>query len=54
MKENFNNKEDHKFTLDNKEVTETELSEAFEKLKSNQRIVETRENTFYTVERLKG
>lgn len=52
MKEN--QKEDKKYTLDNREISGEELSEALEKLKPNQRIVETKENTYFTVERLRG
>lgn len=49
----FNENEDNEKTvlLDNKQISTKEFNSNLEKLKKNQKIIETKENQFYTVER---
>lgn len=44
-------KEEKKVVLDNEEVSASEFNSRLENLKSSQRIIETQENKFFTVER---
>lgn len=44
-------KEGRIITLDNKQVSASEFNSNLEKLKANQKIIETKENQFFTVER---
>ncbi len=44
-------KEGRKVVLDNEEVSASEFNSRLENLKSSQRIIETKENQFFTVER---
>ena len=44
-------KEGRKVVLDNEEVSDSEFNSRLENLKSSQRIIETKENQFFTVER---
>lgn len=44
-------KEGRKVVLDNEEVSVSEFNSRLENLKSSQRIIETKENQFFTVER---
>ena len=44
-------KEGRKVVLDNEEVSASEFNSRLENLKSSQRIIETQENKFFTVER---
>ena len=43
--------EGRKVVLDNEEVSASEFNSRLENLKSSQRIIETKENQFFTVER---
>lgn len=43
--------EERTITLDNRQVSASEFNSNLEKLKSNQKIIETKENQFFTVER---
>ena len=43
--------EERIITLDNRQVSASEFNSNLEKLKSNQKIIETKENQFFTVER---
>lgn len=49
LKENEDNEKT--VLLDNRKVSNREFNSSLEKLKKNQRIIETTENQFYTVER---
>ena len=44
-------KEEKNVVLDNEEVSASEFNSRLENLKSSQRIIETQENKFFTVER---
>ena len=44
-------KGEKKVVLDNEEVSASEFNSRLENLKSSQRIIETQENKFFTVER---
>lgn len=44
-------KDNRKVVLDNEEVSASEFNSRLENLKSSQRIIETKENQFFTVER---
>ena len=44
-------KEGRKVVLDNEEVSASEFNSRLKNLKSSQRIIETKENQFFTVER---
>ena len=44
-------KEEKKVVLDNEEVSASKFNSRLENLKSSQRIIETQENKFFTVER---
>ena len=44
-------KEGRKVVLDNEEVSASEFNSRLENIKSSQRIIETKENQFFTVER---
>lgn len=47
-------KENEKIYLDNQEVSASQFNEALDKLKPNQRILETSKRSFHIVERLQG
>lgn len=49
----LNENEDNEKTviLDNKQISTKEFNNSLEKLKRNQKIIETKENQFYTIER---
>ena len=44
-------KEGRKVVLDNEEISASDFNSKLEGLKSNQRIIETKKNQFFTVER---
>jgi hypothetical protein len=47
-------KENEKIYLDNQEVSVSQFNEALNRLKPNQRILETSKHNFHIVERLQG
>jgi hypothetical protein len=49
--ERMDENEARTITLDNRQVSAVEFNSNLEKLKSNQKIIETKENQFFTVER---
>lgn len=49
--ERMDENEARTITLDNRQVSAVEFNNNLEKLKSNQKIIETKENQFFTVER---
>ena len=51
VKNKLEEKEEKKVVLDNEEVSASEFNSRLENLKSSQRIIETQENKFFTVER---
>lgn len=44
--------QDRKIKLDNKEISVQEFNETLENLKPNQRIIETKEDSYHLVERM--
>ena len=51
QKLNENEDNEKTITLDNKQISTKEFNNSLEKLKKNQKIIETKENQFYTIER---
>lgn len=49
--EKIEEKDNRKVVLDNEEISASEFNSRLENLKSSQRIIETKENKFFTVER---
>lgn len=51
QKMNENEDNEKLVILDNKQISTKEFNNNLEKLKRNQKIIETKENQFYTIER---
>ena len=51
---NCNQDEDKKIMLDNEAISYSQFNDKLSSLKANQRIIETQDNHFFTVERFRG